>query len=306
MNKAPRFVAPDMEGVYHIVSRSVLDGFVMGNREKDYLLSLTKWVSSVFLVEVLGFCIMDNHFHLLVRTKNIQNYTVTDIKERIRLHCLYTGKRFNKVGINNMIKRLGKLDEYVKQIKVKFSQYYNDLHVRKGFFWNGKFKSVLVEEGHTLLTCLAYIDLNPVRAKIVEKPEDYRWSSLWHHIKYQNEDNFLSTNFGLDDYAVMSYREKVTNYLRFLYKSGELNYDDERFESVSNDNITKKGKKRRTTADILRKGTRYFTDSAIIGSREFIKECCNNFSDHFKNKDRTPRMIPGCKGIYSLKYLPKE
>ncbi len=51
-------------------------------------------------------------------------------------------------------------------------------HNRRGFFWSERFKSVIVDNGDTLINCLAYIDLNPVRAQIVEKPEEYRWSSI--------------------------------------------------------------------------------------------------------------------------------
>lgn len=60
----------DCEGgptVYHVISRVALDGFVLGDVEKEYLLKLIKDLSSVYFVEVLGFCLMGNHFHLLVR-----------------------------------------------------------------------------------------------------------------------------------------------------------------------------------------------------------------------------------------------
>ena len=50
----------------------------------------------------------------------------------------------------------------------------NKRHNRRGFFWGDRFKSVIVENGDTLINCLAYIDLNPVRAGMVKRPEDYR------------------------------------------------------------------------------------------------------------------------------------
>jgi hypothetical protein len=46
-----------------------------------------------------------------------------------------------------------------------FSRFYNRRHNRRGFFWGDRFKSVIVEKGETLINCLTYIDLNPVRAK---------------------------------------------------------------------------------------------------------------------------------------------
>jgi len=91
----------------------------------------------------------------------------------------------------------GNLSEYMKEIKQGFSRFYNRLHKRKGFFWSDRFKSVIVDKGETLINCLAYIDLNPVRAGIVKQPEKYRWCSLGYHVQRHNEDGFLSMDFGL-------------------------------------------------------------------------------------------------------------
>jgi putative transposase len=63
-----------------------------------------------------------------------------------------------------------------------------------------RFKSVIVEKGETLINCLAYIDLNPLRAGLVDRPEDYRWNSLGYHVQTGNKDNFLSLDFGLIEF----------------------------------------------------------------------------------------------------------
>ena len=55
-----------------------------------------------------------------------------------------------------------------------------------------------------MINCLAYIDLNPLRAGLVELPEKYRWNSLGYHIQTNNLDNFLSTDFGLKEFNVKS------------------------------------------------------------------------------------------------------
>jgi putative transposase len=59
---------------------------------------------------------------------------------------------------------------------------------------------VIVEKGETLINCLAYIDLNPLRAGLVDRPEDYRWNSLGYHVQTGNKDNFLSLDFGLIEF----------------------------------------------------------------------------------------------------------
>jgi hypothetical protein len=69
------------------------------------------------------------------------------------------------------------LSEFMKGVKQRFTQWYNREHGRTGTLWEGRFKSVLVEGGFAARVVAAYIDLNPVRAGMVSRPEDYRWSS---------------------------------------------------------------------------------------------------------------------------------
>ena len=67
MPRIPRMLITGEPTAYHVMSRTALDGYVLGDVEKEHLLRLIKHMSSVYFVEVLGFCIMGNHFHLLVR-----------------------------------------------------------------------------------------------------------------------------------------------------------------------------------------------------------------------------------------------
>ena len=116
----------------------------------------------------------------------------------------------------------GSLVEFVKEIKQGFSRFYNRRHHRKGFFRSERFKSVIVDNGETLINCLAYIDLNPVRAGIAKKPEEYRWCSLGYHVQANNRDRFLSTDFGLREFAVKGEKERLAHYRRFVYEKGGL------------------------------------------------------------------------------------
>ena len=84
MARIPRILINSIIGgtVYHIMSRTALDGFPMKDVEKDYLLELLKRFSGLYFVEVLGFCCMDNHFHLLIRMQSESVFTDEEIKER--------------------------------------------------------------------------------------------------------------------------------------------------------------------------------------------------------------------------------
>jgi hypothetical protein len=64
-----------------------------------------------------------------------------------------------------------------------------------------------------LINCLAYIDLNPLRAGIVSRPEGYRWNSIGYHIQTGNKDEFLSLDFGLKEFGPGGIRSAVTSEL---------------------------------------------------------------------------------------------
>ncbi len=126
--------------------------------------------------------------------------------------------------------KFSNLSEFVKEIKQRFSRYYNKAHDRTGYFWGDRFKSVILESGDTLINCLAYIDLNPVRANMVEKPEDYRWCSIGYHAQTGNKGDFLSMDLGLMGYNEMGAKERFADYREYLYEKGGL--ETEKGESI--------------------------------------------------------------------------
>jgi putative transposase len=97
----------------------------------------------------------------------------------------------------------------MREIKVGFARVYNRRHGRRGYFWGDRFKSVVIEKGATLINCLAYIDLNSIRAGIVKRPEEYRWNSIGYHAQTGNEDKFLSLDFGLREFGVKGNKERL-------------------------------------------------------------------------------------------------
>ena len=164
MPRIARMILKGEPAVYHVVSRTALDGFVLGGVEKDYLLNLIKRLSSIYFAEVLGFCLMGSHFHLLVRMQPGEEFDHEEIKRRFKLYYGDNSKRELQDGqIPLLREKWSSLSEYVKEIKQGFSRYYNRVHSRKGYFWSDRFKSVIVDNGETLINCLAYIDLHPVK-----------------------------------------------------------------------------------------------------------------------------------------------
>ncbi len=206
-----------------------------------------------------------------------------------------------------MREKLSNLSEFMREIKVGFARFYNRRNNRRGYFWGDRFKSVIVEKGETLINCLAYIDLNPLRAGLVERPEQYRWNSLGYHVQTNNRDNFLSTDFGLKEFNIKSKKERIRRYHRFIYEAGSVSKPEKGNVKVIDNKVLEK--ERRTgfelrRSDRFRYRTRYFTDSGIIGSKEFVAENYKRFKHLFFSKnEKEPKPIKGSEGIYSLKRL---
>ncbi len=293
MPRIPRMLITGEPTAYHVMSKTALDGYVLGDVEKEYLLALMKHISRVYFVNVLGFCIMGNHFHLLAR---MLPGDMIDDSEVLRRYQIYYGPdvqvKLTKEKIGFFRDKWSSLSEYVREIKQRFSRFYNKRHGRKGFFWGERFKSVIVEDGHTLINCLAYIDLNPVRAGLCKRPEDYRWNSIGYHMQSNNKGDFLSLDFGLLDQEGLDQDGRLARYINYVYEKAGLACSKE----TSNKGLG--------ISNRLLCRTRYFTDSAVIGTKDFVSTCYQRFRDYFTcRREKRPVPISGLSGIYSLKRL---
>jgi hypothetical protein len=203
--------------------------------------------------------------------------------------------------------KLSSLSEFVREIKVGFARYYNKKHNRRGYFWGDRFKSVIVEKGETLINCLAYIDLNPLRAGLVERPEEYRWNSLGYHIQTNNKDNFLSLDFGLKEFGVLDAEERLRGYRRYVYEAGAVDRSEIGQRKTIKEAVVEQERKKEfkiSRVDRFRCRTRYFSDSGIIGTKEFVSINYTRFKDIFMSKrEKIPKPVAGLDGVYSLKRL---
>jgi len=297
MPRIARMLIKGEPAVYHVMTRTALDGYVLGDTEKEYLFGLIKKLSTIYFVELLGYCVMSNHFHLLPRMHQGDNYSDEEIRRRFQLYYGENSKKeLHKDQIPFYRSKWGNLSEYVKEIKQQFSRFYNRRHNRRGFFWAERFKSVIVDIGETLINCLAYIDLNPVRAGLVEKPEDYRWCSLAYHLQTNNKDNLLSLDFGLREFSNQEAEQRLAHYRSYVYDKGGLQEDKQETRLMV---IKQK--------DRFRYRCRYFIDGGVIGSQEFVNRIYGQFKDLFNSrKEKQPQRITGLTGVYSLKRLMEE
>jgi REP element-mobilizing transposase RayT len=183
-------------GVYHLVSRIVDRQFLFGDAEKEAFGRMMRAFAAFHQVEILTYCLMSNHFHLLVRVPHRPAGFDLPLGEVLARWQDAVGDAWNR-GLTRqfaawqengseaaveewrqrMVGRMFSLTEFMKALKQRYTQWYNRRSGRRGTLWEGRYKSVIVEdEASALRTMATYIDLNPVRAGIVSDPGDYRWS----------------------------------------------------------------------------------------------------------------------------------
>ncbi|GAB6163102.1 hypothetical protein JCM12298_22620 [Desulfothermus naphthae] len=268
MPRIARFLKEDEPTVYHVISRTALEGLPFRDEDKEYMLKLIKKWSKIFFVDVLGFAIMGNHFHLVVRTYPESDVCDKDVRERYKR--LYGAKEVGSgTNFESFKKKLCSLSWYVKEIKQGFSRYYNKKYNRRGTLWGERFKSLIVEDGLTLVNLLAYVDLNAVRAGIVKRPEEYRWCSLGYHIQFGNKDNLVSVDFGMKEWNELDEKEIVKKYREFVYETGAIDagkgavIDEEIIDAERKKNFQLR------LRELFRYRCRYFTDAGVLGSKRF-------------------------------------
>jgi putative transposase len=143
----------------HIIQRGNNRQIVFKDaRDKQFFLDLLDEQARKAEVEIHAYVLMDNHFHVLATPTTA---------EALPLWMQAVGRR------------------YVR--------YFNDRHLRCGTLWDGRYKSCLIQSDAYLLTCMAYLDLNPVRAGMVVQPGDYAWSSYGHYAG-QRVDKLITTH----------------------------------------------------------------------------------------------------------------
>lgn len=151
MARLPRLTVPDYP--HHIIQRgNNRQAIFTIPADRRFLLALLDENARKFGVAVHAYVLMENHFHLLATPQ--------------------TG-----TSIPQMMQALGR----------RYVRYFNDTHGRSGTLWEGRYRSTLIQSERYLLACMAYLDLNPVRAGIVARAQDYPWSSHGHYIGLQQD-----------------------------------------------------------------------------------------------------------------------
>ena len=192
---APWKDSAEKPAIYHCISRVVDRRFVFGEEEREKFRMFMRMQENFSGCRVLSYCVMSNHFHILLEVPPMPQEGISDEVLLKRLSATSTEvavamvakelaearKAGNQAHVEEIharyTYRMHSLSEFMKALLIRFTRWFNRTHERTGTLWEERFKSVIVESGVAARTMAAYIDLNPVRAGMVKDPADYRWSS---------------------------------------------------------------------------------------------------------------------------------
>ena len=313
--RTPRFkIATHVSAaIYHCMSRTVNGERLFHDTAKEVLRKQIWQIADFCGVQVLTYAIMDNHFHVLVR---VPKKSIPDDRELLRrFYVLYPKQNayqtFRIETIAEQLKNgdpaanpwrkqqlalLGDVSQFMKLLKQRFSIWFNRNHDRFGPLWCDRFKSVLVEgRGNVTLTMSAYIDLNPVRAGLVDDPKDYRFCGYSEAVGGRKNAQtgiaeVVSTTTGN---AGTTWRDARDGYRMMLFgagtatRAGKASVTPEMLAKVIEENGTL------PLPTVLRCRLRHFTDGAVLGTKAFVSTQLAAYRRSTGLRKRThPRPLP--------------
>jgi len=203
-------ISLDATPFYHVVSRCVRRAFLCGQDNltgrsyehrrqqiQDDLLRL----SSIFFIDVLAFSIMSNHFHVLLHVDRDRGVSASGTTIVERWHKLFSGTEISQkfikgeslevhekealdLQIDTWRSRLYNISWFMKVLNEGIARRANKEDDCTGHFWESRFKSQALLDEQAILSCMAYIDLNPVRAAMASTPEQSDHTSIQMRIEH--------------------------------------------------------------------------------------------------------------------------
>ncbi len=192
---------------YHCVSRCVRRAFLCGHdpyteqsyeHRKEWLVERLRRLPEIFAVQVCAYAVMSNHFHLVLRVDReaALSWSDEEVLERYgrlfkhaeaQLALLAPKRRAQKLALWRA--RLWDLSWMMRSINEHIARRANREDECTGRFWEGRFKSQPLLDEAAVLTCMAYVDLNPVRAGLAERLEDSEFTSIARRLREAEHSN---------------------------------------------------------------------------------------------------------------------
>jgi REP element-mobilizing transposase RayT len=210
MTRARReLVSLDSTPYYHCVSRCVRRAFLCGednytrqnyDHRRQWVQDRLKQLADVFAIKIAAFAIMSNHYHIVVRINRDEAIAWSDEEVMDRWYELFKGNllvdrfRSGEVLTDSQIDAVKKVVEkwrdrlydlgwFMRCLNEHVARKANEEDGCKGHFWESRYKSQALLDEKALLSCMSYVDLNPIRAKLADTPESSDFTSIQERIR---------------------------------------------------------------------------------------------------------------------------
>ncbi len=306
---------------YHIMNHAVYMQYakVWKDVDKEMLMRMMKNLSLFYTVEIISFCIMSNHYHLVVHApKEVPG--LEEVKRRWRAYNDTKGEWKSEKEpdwndeelVDTMAKRMRNISWLASDLQRFFSIWYNDKEKRRGTLWAKRFKSVVLEQGRAVWECIKYVEMNPLRAKLVKDSADYRFSSFGEycgtgkHPFLTNFSRHLRYYWG-DEGKYWSPQEVCDELMKVFNEcfmgEAKLVYDDNK----STNNYKNKPNSSTKDVELVTKyrKCKHFTQGKILGSKLFIFDKTGKFFGAEKQKKMKLEEISEDGELNSYGKLPK-
>ena len=196
---------------YHCVSRCVRQAYLCGDdyatgqsyeHRRDWVMQRIKQLAAIFTIDVAAYAVMSNHYHIVVRVDNERSSELSTDEVVKRWTQLYKGPllvhrymsdRRSEMSEGELFmveelaavyrERLCNLSWFMKNLNEYIARKANKEDKVKGHFWESRYKCQALLDDKALLTAMAYVDLNPVRAVMAKTPEESEFTSICERIK---------------------------------------------------------------------------------------------------------------------------
>ncbi len=320
---------------YHVMSRTNGGEIWFDDVEKEALRRVIWRMAEFCGVKVVTYCVMGNHFHLLAEVPHretwLQRFEGPQGEARLleHLRVLYSRTYLSllrdeladlrKRGLTELAqqridalkRRFCDLSLFVKEVKERFSRWFNKRRGRRGTLWMDRFKSVLVEgTGEALRTMAAYIDLNPVRAGLVSDPKDYRWCGYAEALggsRRAQRGLCRALAKPVDGWKTAG----AAAYRCLLHMDGREVRDAPNVKVVRHGVSAEKARAvlkdrgKLSAAELVKLRVRYFTDGVVLGSKAFVNSIFEAQREQFSPRRQTgaKRIRESEEPLYALRQL---
>jgi len=217
---------------YHVISRCVRRSYLCGfdrlsktsfEHRRQWIVDRVKFLASVFHIDVCSYAIMSNHYHLVLKMNNTKDWSIHQVLIHWSSLCqlphlcqkFMDKQTMGKAEMKMVLqlteiyrKRLMNISWFMKLLNQNIAFRANAEDGCKGHFFESRFKSQALLDDRALLTCMTYVDLNPIRAAMAKTPESSDYTSIQERIKNKKSDLL---QFGDDNipYSLSLYLELV-------------------------------------------------------------------------------------------------